>query len=242
MADSELSGQYYTIVPAAGVGRRMGTDTPKQYLSLMGKTVLEHTLTVLLAQPQLQRVVVAVSPEDDQWRSIALMADSRIAVVEGGAERSYSVLNGLRFLAAVCGPGDWVLVHDVARPCISGNSIQTMIDVLQQDPVGGILALPASDTIKQVAGGEITHTIDRDKLWHAQTPQLFRYALLFEALTAAIEQHVPITDEASALELAGFRPKVVLGSVTNIKITHPEDLALAEFYLQKQQRSESVCE
>lgn len=212
-----------------------GGDQPKQYLSLLGKTIIEHTLTRLLAEPRLQRIVVAVGAEDTIWSTIELLKDPRIDVVIGGAERSGSVLKGLQFLTSMAAPQDWVLVHDVARPCVAQADITRLIDKLKGDTVGGILAVPASDTLKQVNGlGEISHTIDRQIIWQAQTPQMFRYQLLLAALKQAGQQGLAITDEASAVEAAGFIAKVVESQYPNIKITRPKDLTLAEYYLKQE--------
>ena len=229
------TAKLYAVIPAAGVGSRMGSDKPKQYLTLLGKTVVEHTLERLLAEPLLQQLVVAVNPDDQQWPQLDLARHPRIKTVDGGAERSDSVLNGLRALDGVCGPEDWVLVHDVARPCMQSAELHRLITQLGDHSVGGILAMPLSDTIKTVnAQCSIVNTVDRSRLWRAQTPQMFRYGLLTAALNVASELGLAVTDEASAVEAAGFKPVVVEGAATNIKITRPEDLPLAEFYLSTQ--------
>jgi 2-C-methyl-D-erythritol 4-phosphate cytidylyltransferase len=228
------SPKFYALVPAAGVGRRMGSDQPKQYLSLLGKTIMEHTLERLLVESRLQRVVVTISAQDTQWRELPILRDSRVKVITGGEERYHSVLNGLQYLATECADSDWVLVHDVARPCISPADVHHLIEQLVDDPVGGILAVPVSDTIKRVdTNNIISTTVDRSCLWQAQTPQMFRLGVLLAALSRAVENNCSVTDEASAIELSGLYPKVVEGSATNIKITRPEDLSLAEFYLQQ---------
>ncbi|ARN72750.1 2-C-methyl-D-erythritol 4-phosphate cytidylyltransferase [Oceanicoccus sagamiensis] len=234
MSSAHNPSRFFAVVPAAGVGKRMGSDTPKQYLPLLGKTVIEYTLTTLLAEPLLERIIVTTSPEDNRWRSLALLSDPRIDVVAGGAERCHSVLNGLQHLSSQANKEDWVLVHDVARPCIAGSDIKQLIADLSSHAVGGILAVPMSDTVKQVDGKTITSTVDRSLLWRAQTPQMFRYQLLLESLSAGIEQGLSITDEASAIELAGYQAEVVEAMSANIKITRPEDLALAEHYLKKE--------
>ena len=236
MSSSRSSDTYYAVVPAAGVGRRMGGKQPKQYLPLLDKTVIEHTLSRLLAEPRLARIIVAVSAEDEYWQNFSVMENSRVDVVTGGAERSDSVLQGLQALISIAKPTDWVLVHDVARPCIAQTDISRLIDELSDDAVGGILAVPASDTLKQVnAEAVIGQTIDRQFIWQAQTPQMFRFQLLLDALTQATEQNLVITDEASAIEAAGHSAKVVEAQSPNIKITRPNDLALAAFYLQQEQ-------
>ena len=243
MTHSAQSANFYAVVPAAGVGVRMGGDRPKQYLSLLGKTVMEHTLETLLTEPRLQRIIVATSVDDQQWRNLPVLDDARIEVIDGGDERCHSVLNGLRYLSADGTANDWVLVHDVARPCITGSDIRKLIEQLGDDPVGGILAVPASDTIKRVdSTGAITATVDRSQLWQAQTPQMFRLGLLLKAMTEAIDKRCIITDEASAIELSGLNPTVVEGSRGNIKITRPEDLSLAAYYLEKaRQGNQASC-
>ncbi|MCP3908671.1 MAG: 2-C-methyl-D-erythritol 4-phosphate cytidylyltransferase [Oceanicoccus sp.] len=234
MTELETSPRFFAVIPAAGVGKRMGSEIPKQYLPLLGKTVIEHTITTLLAEPLLDRIIIAVSAEDTHWQSLDVLKDARIEIVDGGAERSDSVLNGLKHLSSIASNNDWVLVHDVARPCIAASDIQRLITALSSHPVGGILAVPMSDTVKQVAGKIIAATVDRSQLWHAQTPQMFRHQLLLDSLTAGVEQGLSITDEASAIELAGYQPEVVQAISANIKITRPEDLALAEHYLKKE--------
>ncbi|MDG1772797.1 MAG: 2-C-methyl-D-erythritol 4-phosphate cytidylyltransferase [Oceanicoccus sp.] len=234
MTELETSPRFFAVIPAAGVGKRMGSEIPKQYLPLLGKTVIEHTITTLLAEPLLDRIIIAVSAEDTHWQSLDVLKDARIEIVDGGAERSDSVLNGLKHLSSIASNNDWVLVHDVARPCIAASDIQRLITALSSHPVGGILAVPMSDTVKQVAGKIIAATVDRSQLWHAQTPQMFRHQLLLDSVTAGVEQGLSITDEASAIELAGYQPEVVQAISANIKITRPEDLALAEHYLKKE--------
>jgi 2-C-methyl-D-erythritol 4-phosphate cytidylyltransferase len=232
---TDLDNQrFFAIVPAAGVGKRMQTEIPKQYLTLNGKTILEHTLGKLLSEEKLQRIVVPVSRTDSSWQMLSILKNEKISIVEGGKTRCQSVINGLRSLSNDCSDADWVLVHDVARPCIESVDVRLLMRELCNDSVGGILAVPASDTIKHVDKNlAINKTVDRSTLWHAQTPQMFRYKLLLDALTKATDRGLSVTDEASAIELSGYKPKVVEGNRANIKITRPEDLSLAEFYLQQ---------
>jgi 2-C-methyl-D-erythritol 4-phosphate cytidylyltransferase len=228
---------YSAVVPAAGSGRRFGAAVPKQYLMLHGKTVLEHSLELMLKVQRLQRIVVVLSPDDSHWRKLPIFSDSRVVTVDGGEERCHSVLNGLRWLAESPGPSEWVLVHDVARPCCPLADIERLLDQLVQHPVGGLLAVPASDTIKRVdATRQITETVDRSWLWQAQTPQLFRYRFLLDALSHCLGLGMTVTDEAQAMEALGWQAQVIEGSKRNIKITRPEDLALAEFFLQQTDR------
>lgn len=229
--------RYWVIVPAAGIGSRMRSELPKQYLRLRGKTLLEHTLERLLALPDLAGLVLAVNPQDPHWERLPLSEDHRISVVDGGSERSRSVLNALNYLTLQAEADDWVLVHDAARPCISQASVASLYRHTLKHAVGGILATPVADTLKRVAPDHgIEQTCDRRGLWQAQTPQVFRYQLLHQCLARALGQGETITDEASALELAGYRPLVVEGRSDNIKVTRPEDLALAELILQRQEQ------
>ncbi|QIL85121.1 2-C-methyl-D-erythritol 4-phosphate cytidylyltransferase [Vibrio sp. HDW18] len=221
------------VVPAAGVGSRMQADRPKQYLSLLGKTVLEHTIDGLLAHPQIDQVVVALSADDPYFSHLALASDPRVIRVDGGQQRADSVLAALDY---VCQHqlSQWVLVHDAARPCVTHADISQLIRLALTHPVGAILAAPVRDTMKRSDHlQQIEHTVDRTALWHALTPQMFRAQALREALHAALQQQVTITDEASAFEWRGEKPALVTGRADNLKITQPEDLALAEFYLRR---------
>ncbi|MFZ4700558.1 MAG: 2-C-methyl-D-erythritol 4-phosphate cytidylyltransferase [Candidatus Methylumidiphilus sp.] len=225
---------FWGVVPAAGVGKRMGADIPKQYLHVLGKPVLQHTLERLLSVEALSAVVVALGCEDGFWPDLPFADNSRILLAEGGKERADSVLSALNRLEGLASTDDWVLVHDAARLCITRSDVLKLIKVLEHDPVGGILALPSSDTLKGVSDGVIVDTVDRNHVWRALTPQMFRYGALKEALASAAELGLTVTDEASALELKGQTPRIVEGRPDNIKITRPEDLALATFYLEQQ--------
>ncbi|MBB3046031.1 2-C-methyl-D-erythritol 4-phosphate cytidylyltransferase [Litorivivens lipolytica] len=223
---------FWAVVPAAGIGSRMQTETPKQYLNLAGKTVLSRSLGKLLAVPFIERIMVALSPNDAVWPSLPEASESRISTVAGGSERADSVLAALKALDSYAAPDDWVLVHDAARPCVQSAAISRMLITLADHPVGGIMATPIADTVKQVDAEQgIAATLDRSRLWAAQTPQLFRYGLLVAALEKALDAGVTVTDEASAVEWAGHTPKLFSGSRTNLKITVPEDLHLAELIL-----------
>ncbi|MEY3807033.1 MAG: 2-C-methyl-D-erythritol 4-phosphate cytidylyltransferase [Pseudomonadota bacterium] len=225
--------KFWAIVPAAGVGKRMQADRPKQYLELAGTTVIEHTLLRLLQADIFSAIAVAVSKEDPYWPELPLSKHQTIITAPGGKERADSVLSGLKAIREQASDDDWVLVHDAARPCITTADIHYLINTLVNDEVGGILALASADTLKQVQGNSITGTLDRSHIWRALTPQMFRYGML----KAALEQtqgNPAITDDASALELTGLQPKIVEGRPDNIKITRPEDLALAKFYIDQQ--------
>jgi len=226
--------KLWAVVPAAGAGRRMAANIPKQYLPLGEKTVLEHTLDTLLACRQLAGVVVVLSADDGYWPDLQERYSSQpLEVVAGGAERCHSVLNGLGHLAGKVAADDWVLVHDAARPCVRLTDIDILIKTLSATSHGGLLGVPVADTMKQVDGADrITATVAREGLWHAYTPQMFRIGRLRAALQHAIDNDLLVTDEASAMELAGVQPRMVQGQRDNIKITVPADLELAAFYLQ----------
>ena len=217
------------IVPAAGIGSRMGADCPKQYLTLAGKTILEHTLGCLLSHPAIARVIVALAPHDGWFEQLAVAADPRILRVEGGIERAYSVLNALHVAE-----GKWVLVHDAARPCLCHSDLDKLITTAMAGD-GAILGSRVRDTMKRTDGaGNIVATVEREQLWHALTPQMFPTGTLKRALEEGLALGALITDEASAMERAGFTVKMVEGRADNIKVTRPEDLSLAELFLQQQ--------
>ncbi len=228
-----MSNKIWAVVPAAGVGKRMQADRPKQYLFLADKTVLEHTLTRLLQAEVFATVVVAISKEDPYWPKLEISCHPLVITAAGGKERADSVLSAMQTLRNNASDNDWVLVHDAARPCLTRDDIHHLIDTLKNDKVGGILALSSQDTLKSVVNMEITKTIDRSMVWRALTPQMFRYGLLKQALEAA-EGNPEITDEASALEIMNLKPKIVEGRPDNIKITRPEDLELAQIYMEQQ--------
>ena len=217
------------IVPAAGIGQRMQADRPKQYLSIMGKTVLEHTVFALLAHPSITKIVIALASHDDYFSTLSLHLDSRVVTVIGGKERADSVLAGLAVVS-----DEWVLVHDAARPCVTASDIDLLIDSCFSSNESAILAIPVRDTMKQSTEfGTVDHTVDRRYLWHALTPQMMPTKCLRDCLVNGLKQGKTITDEASALEGFGFQSKLIQGRSDNLKITQPEDLALAAFYLQQ---------
>lgn len=222
------------IVPAAGVGSRMQASVPKQYLTLHGVTILEHTIACLLQHPRVDKIVIAVGEDDPYFAELPMASDARVVRVAGGSERADSVLSGLNYLDTYHSEYQWVMVHDAARPCLAVDDIDKLISSCLTHEVGGILASPVRDTMKRGNGNkQIGETVERADLWHALTPQMFRRAALKQALSSALEQGVTITDEASAMEWIGLSPLLVSGRADNIKVTQPEDLALAEFYLQK---------
>jgi len=232
---SRVIANYWAVVPAAGVGKRMQADRPKQYLMLQGRTVLEQTLIRLDAIGSLKGIVVAINEEDQYWPDLNIRLRHPLLQAIGGVERSHSVLNALMHLSEQAEDEDWVLVHDAARPCVRLEDIHALMEQLANDPLGGLLAVPVRDTMKRSnVLNSVTSTVDRSGLWHALTPQMFRLGALRAALEQAMEDGVLVTDESSALEYIGKSPRLVEAHSDNIKITRPEDLALAEFYLQQQ--------
>ncbi len=225
------------VIPAAGIGRRMGTDVPKQYLSLGGKAVIEHSVERLLSHPGVAAVVVVLSADDRWWVRTTAAQDSKVLSTAGGAERCHSVLNGLKILSGRAAPDDWVLVHDAVRPCVRAEDVARLVAAAAKHPDGGLLGLPVRDTMKRVdADGDVCETVERAGLWHALTPQMFPLGALRAALERALARGVLVTDDAQAMELAGARPRVVESHPDNIKITHRRDLSLAELYLASQER------
>jgi len=227
--------KIWLIIPAAGVGSRMQADRPKQYLPLNDRPIIEHTLERLASALPQAEFVICLNPDDPYWPEIQKPVGIRLQEVAGGKERADSVLNGLKAIAGQASEDDWVLVHDVARPCVRKSDISALVDQLSDDPVGGILALPVADTMKRAAqDNTISETVDRTALWHALTPQMFRFGKLTRALEQGLAAGAVITDEASALEWLGFSPRLVAGHRDNIKVTHPDDLAFAALFLKSQ--------
>jgi 2-C-methyl-D-erythritol 4-phosphate cytidylyltransferase len=227
------------LIPAAGSGTRIGGALPKQYQEICGRPLLCYALEACAAVQSLERVHVVVAPEDTRFARLQLSAAARARVqgiAVGGASRHESVLNGLVALRETLAEDDWVVVHDAARPGIEAALIEQLIATVQDDSVGGLLALPLADTLKRAASSErrdarVVETVERAGLWQAQTPQMFRYGLLRRALQSALDRGSPVTDEASAVEALGLAPRLVTGSLRNFKVTYPEDLELAGLIL-----------
>ncbi len=229
------------VVPAAGVGQRMQADCPKQYLSIDGLTILEHTVLRLLDHQHIDKVVIAIGAEDGYFSDTQLANHPNVVTVIGGEERVDSVLAGLAKIDSSQYP--WVLVHDAARPCVTHDDIDALIASCLQHNAGGLLAAPVYDTVKKCASEsslEVEGTLDRRALWRALTPQMYRTEELTDAIEQAQINNIIITDESSAIEYAQLPSFLVQGSSDNIKITRPDDLALAAFLLDKQQ--EKLCE
>jgi 2-C-methyl-D-erythritol 4-phosphate cytidylyltransferase/2-C-methyl-D-erythritol 2,4-cyclodiphosphate synthase len=221
--DANAVPRHFAVVPAAGIGTRLGADRPKQYLELEGGTVLEHTVAVLEACDWIDTVLVVVAPDDVVAAGLAGLAGPRVAVAPvGGATRRASVIGGLRALAERFGArhGDWVWVHDAARPGVEPLALARLLEALRDEPIGALLALPVADTVKRGGSGRSVATVSRDGLWTAQTPQVFGHAMLL----AALERHHDVTDEASAIEATGRSPTLVLGTRRNFKVTTMDDL------------------
>lgn len=235
------ASHLWCLLPAAGIGQRMQASIPKQYLPLRHSSVLEVTLAVLHQTFPQASVVIPLHPEDRWWPEVAQRLQSKhprlkLLTCIGGAERADSVLAGLEAISDQAAPDDWVLVHDVARPCVSPDDLLHLWQQLHQHPVGGLLATPVADTMKRSnADQQVIATLDRQHLWQALTPQMFRYGLLRTALSSGLKQQLMLTDEASAIEAWGSVPQLVAGSRTNLKITQPEDLQLAEKILTEKQ-------
>ncbi|PKF55885.1 2-C-methyl-D-erythritol 4-phosphate cytidylyltransferase [Alteromonadales bacterium alter-6D02] len=219
-------------MPAAGVGKRMGSDIPKQYLQIAKKAIIEYSLEPLLACSEVESVVIALSENDDWFSALAIASHPKIQCVVGGGERADSVLSALKSLSEQ----GRVLVHDAARPCLTTGDVDALL-AAQTAEHGAILASQVRDTMKRgKADGTISTTVERENLFHALTPQLFDLASLRKALSNALTQGVTITDEASAMEWAGYTVKLVAGRSDNIKVTRAEDLQLATLFLTQQQR------
>ena len=224
-----MDSRFWVVVPAAGSARRMGAAVPKQYLPLSGRTVIEWSLAPFLVQERAAGIVVVLAEQDQRWPQTAVAKHAKIVTATGGAERMDSVLAGLRILHDRAAPNDWVLVHDAARPCLPAADVESLLNELRDDEVGGLLAAPVVDTLKRADNqGRVAQTVTRENLWRALTPQMFRRDILQRALESARERGLAVTDEAQAVEALGLQPKLVAGDADNIKITLPEDLLRAE--------------
>jgi 2-C-methyl-D-erythritol 4-phosphate cytidylyltransferase len=221
--------RYFALIPAAGVGARMGASSPKQYLKIGGKPMLRHTLDAFLSSELIAHTFVVVSPDDPFIDTVAPQHGVTILRC-GGASRMESVRNGLAVLANTLSGSDWVLVHDAARPGLTAELIEKLITATGDHPAGGLLALPVVDTVKRCIDGEACGTVPRNGLWLAQTPQMFHYQLLREALSA-VKDPAAITDDASAVEALGLSPRLVEGHPRNLKVTLPDDIRIAEMFL-----------
>ncbi|HZO24279.1 MAG TPA: 2-C-methyl-D-erythritol 4-phosphate cytidylyltransferase [Steroidobacteraceae bacterium] len=219
--------RYWLVMPGAGRGRRFGEALPKQYAELCGRTVIEWALTPFLTDSRCAGAVVVIASDDAHWSKLAERVP-RIGCAIGGTHRCESVRSGLAALEGRATQADWVLVHDAARPCLAAQDLERLLERLQEHPVGGLLAVPAADTLKRTRGGHtVLETVDRSELWRALTPQMFRYGRLCKALDAAAAVGRVPTDEAQAIEWLGDAPLTVEGSSANIKVTTADDLLIA---------------
>ncbi len=233
---SNSFGSFTVVVPAAGVGKRMLSACPKQYLTIENKTILEHTVQRLLSHEAIGHVVIALGENDEYFPTSSLANNKNVTRVIGGKERVDSVLAGLQ--SAKVAQEQWVLVHDAARPCVQHQDLNQLISYCLKNNHGGILASPVRDTMKQATPtGVVDKTLDRSLMWHALTPQMYKTAELTTAISTALTNGIAITDESSAMEAFGYDSGLVSGSSVNIKITQPEDLQLAEFILQQQKKN-----
>lgn len=219
----------WAVIPAAGIGSRMGGALPKQYLEFQGKTLLEHSLDRLLSHPQIDGAVLALRNDDERWEQLAYKSAKPLFTTHGGAERQHSVYSGLTTLQYRFGNHCLALVHDAVRPLVTHAELDRVIAAARVNQAGAILACPVTDTLKRENQSmQIESTISRQGLWRAQTPQVFHLAPLLNALKRVIDDDVAITDDAQAVEMIGYSPALVAGSTENLKITTPDDLRLAE--------------
>lgn len=236
-----LNSTFWVIIPAAGVGARMAADRPKQYLKIADQTILEHTINCFLSHPVFETVFLGLAQDDQHWEGLPLSKDRRIKTYIGGDERVDSVLNGLAAMSDRAQPNDWVWVHDAARPCLSHADIDALIRALENCDDGALLGVPIHDTVKRVdLDNKVEITVDREGLWRAMTPQVFRFTELKQALTQSLADKVGVTDEASAIEHMGNKPVLVQGSPHNIKVTRPSDLKVAARTLQAYMKEDQV--
>lgn len=242
LTDYKINHAIWAIVPAAGIGKRMQSDIPKQYLPLNGRPVIEHTINALLKNQYIAGLVIALQHDDGYWPDIKITSKKPVIRAAGGAERADSVLNALHklFLHEPFNEDtDWVMVHDAVRPCLRQRDIDKLVVEVDADNNGGLLALPVRDTMKRQNAdyslvNTVAETVERANLWHALTPQYFPAKSLKNALESAQQNEQTITDESSAMELVGYSPRLVQGCEDNIKITRPDDLRIASLYLQAQ--------
>lgn len=227
-----MQPRIHALIPAAGQSLRFGGATAKQYVAVLGKPVLAHSIDALIHHPFICAVTVALSKDDGIYDELIRPGYPQVNTITGGADRAQSVLNGLNYISISDPACDWVLVHDAARPCLGETHLQLLIEKACSHEHGAILATPVTDTLKREADlNQIEKTCDRQGLWMAQTPQLFPIKTLLNALKTAIESGKPPTDEAEAMERVGFKPTLVSGSTNNIKITTSDDLVMVEFIL-----------
>lgn len=229
--NNQDSPNYWVIVPAAGGGARFDSALPKQYCLIQGKAILVHTLEKLLSCDLFKQIVVALAQDDKHYSALDLSHDPRVVPVIGGETRMASVGNALKWIEKVGKPQDWVLVHDAARAALNLNDLMKLINDVKEDPIGGILGVPVSDTMKRVEGDKIEGTVSRAGLWHALTPQMFRLSILLESYNHFAKLQRTATDEAEMVEGCGYKAKMIRASHPNPKLTYQEDLAYFEWVM-----------
>ncbi len=230
-----MPARYFGLIPAAGSGARFGAAVPKQYAEIAGRPMLFHAVRALAAHPVIEVVFVVLAVDDRRYAQVdwSMFGDRVAPLYCGGPTRRASVHNGLIAMANTVDPDDWVLVHDAARPCLDADTLARLIDALGSDAVGGILAVPVADTLKRAGeDGRIARTESREGLWQAQTPQMFRHGVLAHALGGAED----VTDEAAAVEAMGLAPRLVPGSARNLKVTYPDEVAVAAALIAGEER------
>ncbi len=229
--------KFHVLIPAAGTGNRMANVLPKQYLALAGKPMISHVIQTFFNNPRIASIHLALSSDDEFWRTLTLNPESKLHLhFTGGANRSDTVLNTLQ--AIEVDNEDWILVHDAVRPGLSTELLNSLLNRLENDEVGGLLAMPVADTLKQSQlENRVEKTVSRQSLWQAQTPQMFRYAMLKKALSSF--DGIP-TDEAEAIEALGLQPKLVQGELCNLKVTYPQDLQMLEALFEKQNTKDKI--
>lgn len=229
----------HALIPAAGSGRRFAAEGPKQYQSLLGRPLLAYSIGALQAHPRVASLTVVLAPGDEDFNRLLERDYPAVDCVIGGDSRAQSVLNGLRHLLRSRQESDWALVHDAARPCLDTKALDRLLQQAMASPDGGILALPLVDTIKRGRDGRIEGTVDRSALWAAQTPQLFPLGILAGAMAKMLEEGLTPTDEAAAMEHAGYHPVLVTGDRDNLKVTHRADLQLAAQILARREKEDA---
>ncbi|MGP1931917.1 MAG: 2-C-methyl-D-erythritol 4-phosphate cytidylyltransferase [Arsenophonus sp. ET-DL12-MAG3] len=235
---SHQTMQIVVLIPAAGIGSRMKSPCPKQYIKVVGKTIIEHSISTFLKQPRISKIIVSLNKDDIIFNKLIISKNRIIKTVIGGNNRADSVLTGLNYLSENLELDScWVLIHDAVRPCLHQDDLNKIIYFIDnhQSSYGGILAAPVRDAMKYSLKGkiDINHTTEKNKLWYALTPQFFPLSLIKNCLTQALSEKAVITDEASALEYCGYNPQLLDGRIDNLKVTQPEDLMLVEFYLSR---------
>jgi len=232
MVDMAEMMQNWMVIPATGTGQRMQSDRPKQYLQLHDKTLLEHTLDNVLSHHAICGAVLVLNEQDRYWPQLAYQNAKPVFLCSGGSQRHHSVFNGLSHLRKTVAGDPMVLIHDAVRPFVQHHDLDRLLDAAYRDEQGALLAVPLSDTLKLADENQcVKSTHPRDRLWRALTPQAFRLNIILAAIASVIKNNHQITDDTSAMELMGYQPKLVSGSALNIKITHPDDMELAQFML-----------